>query len=185
MTDITRILQDIAQGKAGAQNDLLALVYDELRRMASWKIAHERAGVKFEATDLVQEAYIKLFGSNGSLHWDNRRHFFWAVGEAMRRILVDLARERKRRKNGGELNQMEFDERMAGTNAYVEDLLAINDILEKLAATDSEAAELFRHCHFCGMTVEEAASVMGLPERTAYRKWKFARTWLYAHVRPD
>jgi RNA polymerase sigma factor (TIGR02999 family) len=185
MGEITRMLQDIESGIPGARDELLGLIYNELRERARKKIANERSGLMFGATDLVHEAYIRLLGSSAPLHWNSRNHFFAAAAQAMRRILVDLARERMRLRNGGGQKQMELDEQMAGADASVEELLAIDEILEQLGKVDSQAAELFKHFYFCETTVEEAAELTGIPERTAYRKLKFARTWLRVRVRPE
>lgn len=185
MSDVTRILSAIEQGDAHAAEQLLPLVYDELRKLAAQKIIQEQPGQTLQATALVHEAYLRLVDVEQARHWDSRGHFFAAAAEAMRRILIENARRRKRVRHGGAGNQVELDEGHLLVEHPVEELLAIDDVLEQLAQTDPQAADLVKLRFFTGMTTEEAAAALGLPERSAYRTWSFARAWLYRRLHPD
>lgn len=181
MSDVTRILDAIGQGDRQASADLLPLVYDELRRLAAAKLSQEKPGQTLDATALVHEAYLRLMGSAESQRWDGRGHFFAAAAEAMRRILVDNARRKARIRHGGQLNRVKMDELPLAVEAPDEDVLAVHEALDHLAATDLQAAELVKLHYFLGLSMEEAAQLLGISPRTAYRTWSFARAWLYQH----
>jgi RNA polymerase sigma factor (TIGR02999 family) len=178
MTDITRMLSAIEQGDACAAEQLLPLVYDELRKLAAMKMAHERPGQTLDATGLVHEAYLRLVESNQG-GWDNRRHFFAAAAEAMRRILIEGARRRQRLRHGGDQQRVDLQEADLAVAAPPDELLMIHEALEELARSDASAAELVKLRYFAGLSVEHAAEVLGIPVRTAYRNWAYARAWLF------
>jgi RNA polymerase sigma factor (TIGR02999 family) len=184
MSDLTRILSAIEEGDPQAAAQLLPLVYDALRRLAADKLAEEKAGQTLQATALVHEAYLRLVAGeeSGEPRWANRRHFFAAAAEAMRRILIENARRKKRHRHGGARQRIDLaDEHLVVESAESSevDLLALDEALGRLAAVDAQAAELVKLRYFGGMTTEQAGAVLGLPERTAYRTWSFARAWLY------
>ena len=181
MSDITRILSAVEQGDAGAAHQLLPLVYDELRKLAAQKMAHERPGQTLDATALVHEAYLRLLGSSDQ-DWDGRRHFFAAAAEAMRRILIESARRRQRIRHGGDRQRLDLDNVDLAIDAPVDELLVINEALDELARSDANAAELVKLRYFAGMTVEQAAETLGIPARTAYRNWAYARAWLFRYT---
>src|ERR671924_161002 len=171
MTDVTRILSAIEQGDPHAAEQLLPLVYDELRRLASQKLAQEKPGQTLDATALVHEAYLRLVGGEESQRWNSRGHFFAAAAEAMRRILVERARRKKRRRHGGEWQRVDLDEADLVCLLPPDQLLSLHDALDRLAELDPEAAELAKlHC-FAGLSVEEAGGVLGLSRTNAYRHW--------------
>jgi RNA polymerase sigma factor (TIGR02999 family) len=177
MNDITRILNAIHSGEPRAADELLPLVYEELRRLAVYKMSHEARGHTLQATALVHEAWIRLAASERQ-NWENRGHFFAAAAEAMRRILVDHARRKQSLKRGGKVEHAEFDEASIVLAAPADELLAVHEALDELARQDAEAAELVKLRYFVGMTMEEAASVMNLSKRTAESLWTYARAWL-------
>jgi RNA polymerase sigma factor (TIGR02999 family) len=180
MTDITRILSAIEQGDGQAADELLPLVYNELRALARQKMAHEAADQTLQATALVHEAYVRLVDTHSSPKWQNRRHFFAAAAQAMRRILVERARRKKRLKHGGEFERVVFEEPQIVVEGSTEDeLLAVNEGLERLAAEDELAAELVKLRYFAGLSIEQAAEILGISPRTAHRNWAFARAWLF------
>jgi RNA polymerase sigma factor (TIGR02999 family) len=181
MSDVTRILEELSQGDQRAADRLLAAVYDELRRLASQKLAKERPGQTLQATALVHEAYIRLVGA-GDAHWDNRGHFFAAAAEAMRRILVESARRKARLKHGGGRQRHELTEADAVTAPDSIDLLALDEALAKLSAQDSTKADLVKLRYFTGLTVEQAGEILGVSRATADRYWAFARAWLYNEI---
>lgn len=178
MSEVTRILAAIEQGDAHAAEQLLPLVYDELRKLAAAKLAHEKPGQTLEATALVHEAYIRLVDTEKVPHWQKRGHFFVAAAESMRRILVERARRKQRHRHGGGLRRVEFveDEVLAPTDD--EQLLRLNEALTKLATIRPQAAKLVELRFFSGLGVEEAASLVGVSARTARRVWVYARAWL-------
>jgi RNA polymerase sigma factor (TIGR02999 family) len=182
MSDVTRILDAIEKGQAEATEELLPLVYDELRRIAAYKMSAEAAGHTLQPTALVHEAWLRLVGSNQS-RWQNRAHFFGAAAEAMRRILVEHARRKQSLKRGGGAEREELDASALVLAAPPDELLAVHEALDKLAAEDSAAAELVKLRYFVGMTMEEAASALGLPKRTAESLWTYARAWLSREIR--
>ncbi|MCI0540811.1 MAG: sigma-70 family RNA polymerase sigma factor [Verrucomicrobiales bacterium] len=182
MTDVTRILGAIEKGEADAADKLLPLVYDELRRIAAHKMSAEAAGHTLQPTALVHEAWLRLAGSNQA-GWQNRAHFFGAAAEAMRRVLVEHARRKQSLKRGAGAEREELDESALILVAPPDELLAVHEALDKLAAEDSQAAELVKLRYFVGMTMEEAASALGLPKRTAESLWTYARVWLRREMR--
>ena len=185
MNDVTRILSAIEQGDARAAERLLPLVYDELRKLAARKLAREKPGQTLQATALVHEAYMRLVDAEGAGAWDSRGHFFAAAAEAMRRILVENARRKKRLRHGGGRDRVEFDEELLSIEGPVDDMLAIDEALDRLSRIDPQAAELVKLRYFAGLTTEQAAEALGLANRTAYRAWSFARAWLYRQLQRD
>jgi RNA polymerase sigma factor (TIGR02999 family) len=184
MADVTRILAAIEQGQGGAAEELLPLVYDELRRLAAWRMAQERPGQTLQATALVHEAYLRLVGPGKAQQWDGRGHFFAAAAEAMRRILIDNARRKQAIRHGGGLHrtERELDHLPITGGAPDEELLAVHEALNALTAHDARKAELVKLHYFVGLTLEEAAAVLGLSKRTAKRDWAYARAWLYREI---
>jgi RNA polymerase sigma factor (TIGR02999 family) len=187
MKDVTRILSQIEQGDSNATEQLLPLVYEELRKLAAAKLVQEAPGQTLQATALVHEAYLRLLGADDreSKRWDNSGHFFAAAAEAMRRILVEQARRKKRLKHGGERRRVELDSACAVSPEPAVDLLALNEGLTKLAARQPRQAELVKLRYFAGLTMPEAASALGISLATAERYWTFARTWLLAQMSDD
>ncbi len=181
MTDVTRIIEDVKRGDARAADRLLAAVYEELRRLAASKLAHERPGQTLQATALVHEAYLRLLGDERAA-WDNRGHFFAAAAEAMRRILVEAARRKGRLKHGGGRRRLELDQADFVALPDSIDLVALDEALEKLAQVDRVRAELVKLRYFTGLTVVEAGEVLGISRATADRYWSFARAWLYNEI---
>ena len=181
MTEVTRILSAIEHGDPSAADELLPLVYDELRRLAAQKLAREQPGQTLQATALVHEAYARLVGSGEQL-WDSRGHFFAAAAEAMRRILIDRARKKRSTKRGGGRKKLNVDALDLATQATPDQLLAVNDALGKLAREDPVAARLVELRYFAGLTVEEAGKAIGMSTATAYRHWKYARAWLHSEL---
>jgi len=181
MSDVTRILAAIEQGDARAADELLPLVYQELRRLAAQKISREPPGQTLQATALVHEAYIRLVGSQAQ-NWSGRTHFFTAAAEAMRRILIDNARRKQRLKRGGGQQKVDINEAELAIEAPSDDLIALDEALDKLAKTDKIKADLVKLRYFAGLTLEQAAGLLDLPERTAKRYWAHARAWLYRQV---
>ncbi len=180
MTDITRILSAIQAGDPHASGQLLPLVYDELRKLAAHRLASERPGQTLGATDLVHEAYLRLLGPAGEQHWDSRGHFFAAAATAMRRILVDHARRKRRPKHCCPGTRISLDEALCFRDEPNEQLLALDDALQRLAVEDPAKAQIVDLYFFGGLSLEEAGKVMGLSYRTAKRHWAYARAWLYA-----
>ena len=178
MSDVTRILSAIEQGDPHAAEQLMPLVYDELRKLAAQKLAQERPGQTLQATALVHEAYIRLVDAERVLQWNSRGHFFAAAAEAMRRILVEQARRKGRDKHGGGRQKLPLDADLVADNSEDVELLAINDALDHLALQDRQAAELVKLRYFSGLSVEEAAQALGIPRSTAYVHWSFARAAL-------
>ena len=183
MKDLTQLLGDVERGDPDAAEELLPLVYQELRRLAASKLAQERPRQTLQATALVHEAWLRVQGDAGQ-RWESRRHFFAAAAEAMRRILIDNARRKQAVRHGGGLHRTEFEPEdlpIAG-GAPDEELLAVHEALDALAAHDPRKAELVKLRYFVGLTTEEAAAALGLSERTAKRDWAYARAWLYRSV---
>jgi RNA polymerase sigma factor (TIGR02999 family) len=185
MTDVTRILHAIDEGDPRAAEQLLPLVYDELRRLAAQKLAQEKPGQTLQATALVHEAYLRLLGPGAELHWDSRGHFFAAAAEAMRRILLNRARDRQRLKRGGGRKRLDLDQIDIAQDPEDEQLIALDEALAQLAVEDPGAAQLVNLRFFAGLTLKEAADSLGLALRTAERQWAYARAWLYARLRQD
>ena len=181
--DLTLILKKMEQGDPQAGDQLLPLVYDELRRLAAQKMAHESAGQTLQPTALVHEAWLRLGGDQRPT-WQNRAHFFGAAAEAMRRILIDRARRRQALRHGGGQERINVDDlELAAAADNDGQLLAVHEALDKLASQDPRKAELVKLRYFAGMTIEEAALALGISEPTAKRWWTFARTWLYQEIR--
>ena len=186
MNEVTRVLSAIEQGDPHAANQLLPLVYDELRKLAAQKLAQEKPGQTLEATALVHEAYLRLVDVEKAQHWDSRRHFFAAAAEAMRRILVENARRKKRLKRGGGRQRCDLQEDDRVAPPPDDRLLALDEALGQLAAAHPELAELVKLRYFAQMTVEQTAELLGLSPRTVKRNWVYASAWLRrAMVRDD
>lgn len=181
MRDITRVLAAIEQGDPHAAERLLPLVYDELRKLAAAKLAHERPGHTLQATALVHEAYLRLVDPETGKRWDSRGHFFAAAAEAMRRILVENARRKKRVKHGGDRQRVDLDSRIC-FDPEPNDLVALDGALGRLAIEDSPAAELVKLHFFAGLAIERAGELLGLSRASAYRLWAYARAWLRADM---
>jgi RNA polymerase sigma factor (TIGR02999 family) len=186
MEEVTLILGAIERGDAASAHKLLPLVYDELRRLAAQKLAREKAGQTLDPTSLVHEAYLRLLGPEGAkVGWDGRAHFFAAAAEAMRRILIDSARRKAAARHGGGQNRVEIDDALLAIQAPSDDLLALDEALEKLAAEDKAKADLVKLHYFTGLSLEEAAAALGISRATAYRFWDYARAWLRHEIRGD
>src|SRR5262245_58605752 len=183
MSEVTRILSAIEQGDPHAAEQLLPLVYEELRKLAARKLAHEKPGQTLQATALVHEAYLRLVDAEKVPHWDSRRHFFAAAAEAMRRILLNRARDRHRHKRGGGWRRLHLDQIDLAVEEPPDDLLSLNEALDKLAQEDELCAELVKLRVFAGLTLEETARALGIARRSADRYWDFARSWLYEELR--
>ena len=179
MSEVTRILGRIESGDPQAAEQLLPLVYDELRKLAAQKLTHEAPGQTLQATALVHEAYLRLVGDGQALQWDSRGHFFGAAAEAMRRILVDRARRKGRNKRGGDFKRLDIDSLDLVTESTPQQLLAIDEALAKLARNDPAAAQIVELRYFAGLTVGESSKVLGISTATAYRHWNYARAWLH------
>ena len=184
MNEVTRVLSAIDQGDPHAADQLLPLVYAELRRLAAQKLAQEKPGQTLEATALVHEAYLRLVGTGEAQNWDSRGHFFAAAAESMRRILVENARKKKRLRHGGALQRVELGEDLASAEGTAEEVLAVDEALEQLAARDPGTAKLVNLVYFAGLTMEQAAEALGISTRTAYRDWAYARAWLFRRLDP-
>jgi RNA polymerase sigma factor (TIGR02999 family) len=182
MSEITRILSAIEQGNPHAAEQLLPLVYDELRRLAAQKLAHERPGQTLQATALVHEAYLRLVDVERAQHWDSRGHFFAAAAEAMRRIVVETARRKQRAKHGGGRERVEVELADLPTRLPPEDLLALDEALGRLEQVDPVKARLVTLRYFSGMTIEQAATALNISRVTAHRYWTFARAWLHQEM---
>jgi RNA polymerase sigma factor (TIGR02999 family) len=185
MADVTRNLSQIASGEPHAAEQLLPLVYDELRKLAEQKMAQETPGQTLQATALVHEAYVRLVAVEKVQHWDRRGHFFAAAAEAMRRILIDRARQKRSEKRGGGMRRVELDAGASLTapdDQAVEDLLALDEALCELEQREPLKARLVKLRYFAGLSIEEAAAAMGISTASAKRYWVFARSWLYGKV---
>ncbi len=178
MTDVTRILRAIEQGDPDAAEQLLPLVYEELRKLATAKMAQEKPGQTLQATALVHEAYLRLVGVEKAQSFNGRGHFFGAAAEAMRRILVDSARRKKSAKRGGQENRREVELSEIAVIHNPDELLAVHEALESLGQADPQSAELVKLRYFVGLTVDEAAECMGISPRKAKYIWAYARSWL-------
>jgi len=182
MSDVTRILERVERGDPRAADELLPLVYEELRRLAAAKMAQQRPGQTLQATALVHEAYLRLTGGVRD-QWQNRTHFFRAAAEAMRCILIENARKKSRWKRGGRLERVELEGLELAVDTPPDTLLVVHEALERLAAEDAPKAELVRLRFFIGLTNPEAAKLLGLSEPTVKRYWDFARAWLLREIR--
>ena len=185
MGDVTRILADIEQGDPRAAEQLLPLVYDELRKLAAQKLAQENPGLTLQATALVHEAYVRLVDREIVQDWDSRGHFFAAAAEAMRRILVDSARRRASLKNGGAMSREPLVESAIAATEISGDVLAVDEALAKLAGSDPQAAELVKLRFFTGLTIKQAAGILGISSRSADDVWAYARAWLLREIEGD
>ena len=186
MSEVTQILHAIEQGDPSAAEQLLPLVYDELRKLAAHRLAHQARGQTLQPTALVHEAYLRLVGDHEGSDWDNRGHFFAAAAEAMRRVLVENARRKGRQKRGGGLKRLDLDAAEPVAVPEVrEDLLALDEALTKLASTDPQAAQLVQLRYFAGLSIPDAAQALGVSSRTADRLWAFARAWLLREIGGD
>jgi RNA polymerase sigma factor (TIGR02999 family) len=183
MNEVTSLLSAIEHGEPKAAEELLPLVYDELRKLAALKLAQEKPGQTLQATALVHEAYLRLVGNVRAQHWDGRGHFFAAAAEAMRRILVENARRKHGAKHGGGMLRIDADLNRVAAPVRSADLLALDDALTRLARDSPARAELVKLRFFAGLTVREAANILGISVATAERHWTYARTWLYAELR--
>ena len=184
MSDVTRILNAIEQGDPKAADQLLPLVYEELRKLAAARMANEAPGQTLQPTALVHEAWLRLGGADGQ-SWDGRAHFFGAAAEAMRRILIENARRKKALRHGAGQPQLDIQQIEIAGPAPDDQVLAVDEALNRLAALDQEKAELVKLRYFAGLTIEEAARALKISEATAKRWWVYARAWLYAEVGPS
>ena len=182
MDEVTRILSAIEDGDQHAANQLLPLVYDELRRLAAQKIACEKPGQTLQATALVHEAYLRLVDREQAQRWDSRGHFFAAAAEAMRRILIENARRKKAERHGGGRRRLDLDEAVSVGESPYDDLVALDEALTRFESVDPVAARLVNLRYFAGLTMPEAAEALGLSLRSAERSWTYARTWLHREV---
>jgi RNA polymerase sigma factor (TIGR02999 family) len=182
MSEVTQILQAIAQGDPDAASQLLPLVYDELRKLAAHKLARETPGQTLQPTALVHEAYLRLVGPDEEQHWNGRGHFFAAAAEAMRRILVEQARQKASLKRGGDRARLDVVDCLLAGPEPREDLVALDAALTRLAETDKQAAELVQFRYFAGLPIREIAEILGIAPRTADRLWAFAKAWLLQEI---
>jgi RNA polymerase sigma factor (TIGR02999 family) len=182
MNDVTSILSAIERGDPHASAELLPLVYDGLRKLAAQKMAQEAPGQTLQATGLVHEAYLRLVGGEAAQHWNSRGHFFAAAAEAMRRILVENVRRKKCVKHGGEMGRVEIEMTSLPTRMTSDELLALDEALEKLQQQDPVKAQLVTLRYFGGMTIEQAAEVLQISRVTAHRYWTYARAWLHLQI---
>jgi RNA polymerase sigma factor (TIGR02999 family) len=188
MNDVTRVLSAMEQGDPHAAEQLLPLVYEELRRLAAQKLAQEGPGQTLQATALVHEAYLRVVHADKIQHWDSRRHFFAAAAEAMRRILIDQARHKHSAKRGGTRKRVPLDEvppLLAPEGEPVEDLIALDEALQQLEAEDPIKAQLVKLRYFTGTSLEETARILGISVATAKRHWIYARSWLFGKLYED
>ena len=185
MSNVTQILNAIEQGDAHAAEQLLPLVYDELRKLAAVKLAQEKPGQTLQATALVHEAYVRLVDVDKAQEWNSRGHFFAAAAEAMRRILIESARGKLRDKRGGDWHRVDFEELDVITSVSPDQLVALDDALVRLAALDHLAGELVKLRYFAGLALDQAALTLGVSNATAYRHWAYARTWLRGELLSD
>ena len=179
MSDVTQILSAIEQGDPSAAEQLLPLVYEELRKLAAQRMAQEKPGQTLQATALVHEAYIRLVDVEKAQHWDSRGHFFAAAAEAMRRILINRARDKNRLKRGGRLQRLSLDQIEIALDTPDDELLAINEALERLAEESQACADLVKLRFFAGLSVKDASVALGISASTADRYWAYARAWLF------
>jgi RNA polymerase sigma factor (TIGR02999 family) len=182
MNDVTQILNAIVRGDRQAAGQLLPLIYDELRKLAAQKLARESTGRTLQATALVHEAYLRLVGEEDAQRWDNRGHFFAAAAEAMRRILIENARRKRSLKGGGDWRRVNLAAIEPATMERDDELLALDEALQKLAIVDANKAELVQLRYFGGLTTEQAARVLGISVATAERHWAYAKAWLHCEM---
>jgi RNA polymerase sigma factor (TIGR02999 family) len=188
MSEVTRLLSQIDSGNSAAADQLLPLVYEELRKLAAARLAHEKPGQTLQPTALVHEAYLRLVGPVGGSResgvgsWNDRAHFFRAAAEAMRRILVDNARRKRSAKHGGELARVELADVAASAELDFDDVIAVSEALARFEQCDPAKAELVKLRFFAGLTIEEAAALQGISRATAERHWAYAKTWIYREM---
>ena len=182
MSDVTRILSQIEYGDPSAAEQLLPLVYKELKKLAAAKLANEKPGQTLQATALVHDAYIRLVDVEKAQHWDSRRHFFAAAAESMRRILLERYRQKRSAKHGGELERIPLEEVEPAAPIREYDLVAVDEALERLSARDAAVAELVKLRFFAGLTIREAAALLGVSSRTANEYWSYAKAWLMREI---
>lgn len=182
MSEVTRILQSMESGNAQRADELLPLVYEELRKLAASKMANESSTQTLQPTALVHEAWLRLTG-NENIQWNGRAHFFGAAAEAMRRILIDNARRKRALRHGGDQRRIDLEEIDVAAVEKEDELLAMNDALDEFAAVDKQKAELVKLRYFIGLNIDEAAKILGVSVPTANRWWAFARAWLYQKIR--
>lgn len=185
MSDLTHILDGLQSGDAASAEQLLPIVYNELRKLAAYKMAQEAPGHTLQPTALVHEAWLRLLKPEEQARFENRAHFFGAAAEAMRRILVESARRKKRLKHGGQLERVDLDVVDLPLPMPDDELLALDEALDRLATVDARAAEMVKLCFFVGLTQEQAAKELGLSLATAERRWSFARAWLFREVQRE
>jgi RNA polymerase sigma factor (TIGR02999 family) len=185
MSDVTQILSEIEHGDPAAAERLLPLVYDELRKLAASKLAQEKPGQTLQATALVHEAYLRLVGSDPSQQWDNRWHFFAAAAEAMRRITINRARDKKRLKRGGNFRRIDLEQAEMALDSNEDDLIALDEALDELEHEDVVAAQVVKLRFFAGLKQREVATALGISLRSAERQWAFAQAWLYDRLGHD
>jgi RNA polymerase sigma factor (TIGR02999 family) len=182
MSDVTRILSSIENGDANAADELLPLVYQELRKLAAAKLSKEKSGPTLQPTMLVHEAYLRLVDTDQPQHWNSRGHFFGAAAEAMRRILIENARRKQSQKRGGNMQRVELDSATAAIESPGDDLLALDEVLTRFEQQWPDKAKLVKLRYFTGLTIPEASQALGISTATAERHWKFARAWLYSQL---
>jgi RNA polymerase sigma factor (TIGR02999 family) len=183
VSDFTRILDASKNGDPKAAEELLPLVYEELRKLAAQKMASEQPGQTLQPTALVHEAWLRLVGNDGQAQFNNRAHFFGAAAEAMRRILIENARRKRTPLHGGDQRRLDIQEVEIAAHVQPDELLALNDALDRFALQDRPKAELVKLRYFVGLTLEEAAEILGISLATAKRQWTFARAWLHAEIK--
>ncbi len=183
MTDVTRILQAMGQQGEMAADELMPLVYNELRRLASARLSREKPGQTLSATALVHEAFVRLTGKSYPQGWKNECQFFFAAAEAIRRILIDNARRKRRTKHGAGLQRVDLDNAVTVSGDFADDLLALNEALENFEAEEPVASQVVKLRYFAGLTIEEAAQALSISVRTANRHWAYAKAWLYKRLR--
>lgn len=182
--EITRILKTGTDDPSATTATLMPLIYDELRRLAAWRLAQERPGQTLQPTALVNEAYLRLI-QNPDVHWENKRHFFAAAAESMRRILIENARRKNCRKRGRDWRRTELDITELGMDNPSDEILQIHEVLDQFAEIDPESAELVKLRFFAGLTQQQAAEILGISKRTADNRWAFARAWLFRAITED
>jgi len=182
MADVTRILNAIEQGDPRATEELLPLVYEQLRILAARKLSQETPGQTLQATALVHEAYIRLVEAE-CRNWNSRNHFFMSAAEAMRRILIENARRKKTLKHGGDQKRVDLDNATITVRENPDELIALDEAIQKLAVEDSTKADLVKLRYFAGLSIDQAAEILGISRATAIRHWSFTRAWLYQHIK--
>jgi len=185
MSDVTRILSQIESGDPAAAEQLLPLVYEELRKLAAARLANEKPGQTLQATALVHEAYLRLIDVEDVQHWNSRGHFFAAAAEAMRRLLLNHARDRGRLKRGGQRQRVDLENVELAADASPEDLQALDESIERLTAENSECANVVKLRFFAGLSIDEVAAALGVSPSTVKRHWAYARAWLFDSLRLD